>query len=163
MRAMRVQNAVGIYPYTPPISHLYGLEEALNVFDEEGLPNVYARHHYLASGVRAAVHAWGLKLCAVRPELYSDTVSTVMTPEGHSASTVIDIAFRRYELSLGGGLGELGGKAFRIGHLGDLNALMVSGALAGIEMALNDSGVPVEPGTGVGAAMKYWRDNAPNA
>ncbi|MEO7359767.1 MAG: aminotransferase class V-fold PLP-dependent enzyme [Gemmatimonadaceae bacterium] len=160
MRPMRVQNAAGSFPYTPALSHLFGLEEALNMMEEEGLPNVYARHHYLASGARAAVHAWGLKLCAVRPELYSDTVSAVMMPEGHDAAKTIDIAFRRYELSLGAGLGELGGRAFRIGHLGDLNPLMLAGALSGVEMALNDSGVSVELGKGVGAAMTYWRDNA---
>jgi len=160
MRPMRVQNAAGSFPYTPALSHLFGLEEALNMMEEEGLPNVYARHHYLASGARAAIHAWGLKLCAVRPELYSNTVSAVMTPEGHDAAKTIDIAFRRYELSLGAGLGELGGRAFRIGHLGDLNPLMLAGALSGVEMALNDSGIPVELGKGVGAAMTYWRDNA---
>lgn len=163
MRPMRVQNAVGSFPYTPALSHLFGLEEALNMMEEEGLPNVYARHHYLASGARAAIHAWGLKLCAVRPELYSNTVSAVMTPEGHDAATTIDIAFRRYELSLGAGLGELGGRAFRIGHLGDLNPLMLAGALSGVEMALNDSGIPVELGKGVGAALTYWRANAPKA
>lgn len=161
MRPMRVQNAAGSFPYTPALSHLFGLEEALNMMEEEGLPNVYARHEYLASGARAAIHAWGLKLCAVRPELYSNTVSAVMVPEGHDATKTIDIAFRKYQLSLGAGLGELGGKAFRIGHLGDLNPLTLAGALSGVEMAMADAGISVELGKGVGAAMKYWRDNAP--
>lgn len=161
MRPMRVQNALGSFPYTPALSHLFGMEEALNMMEEEGLANVYARHAYLASGARAAIQAWGLKLCAVRPELYSNTVSAVMVPEGHDAAKTIDIAFRRYQLSLGAGLGELGGKAFRIGHLGDLNPLMLAGALSGVEMAMADAGIPVELGKGVGAAMKYWRDNAP--
>ncbi|MBC8088063.1 MAG: aminotransferase class V-fold PLP-dependent enzyme [Phycisphaerae bacterium] len=160
MRPMRVQNALGSFPYTPALSHLFGMDEALNMMEEEGLPNVYARHAYLASGARQAVKAWGLKLCAVRPELYSNTVSAIMMPEGVDAAKVINHAYSRYELSLGAGLGELGGKAFRIGHLGDLNPLMLSGALAGVEMALNDAGVNVELGSGVGAALKYWRANA---
>lgn len=160
MRPMRVQNALGSFPYTPALSHMFGLEEALNMMEEEGLPNVYARHAYLAAGAREAIKAWGLKLCAVRPELYSNTVSAVMMPEGKDSAKVLDNAFRRYELSLGAGLGELGGKAFRIGHLGDLNPLMLSGALAGVEMALNDAGVSVELGSGVAAALKYWHANA---
>ncbi|MEO7362356.1 MAG: aminotransferase class V-fold PLP-dependent enzyme, partial [Gemmatimonadaceae bacterium] len=163
MRPMRVQNALGSFPYTPALSHLFGLEEALTMMEEEGLPRVYARHAYLASGVRAAISAWGLKLCAVRSELYSNTVSTVMVPEGHDAAKIIDIAYRKYELSLGAGLGELGGKAFRIGHLGDLNPLMLAGALAGVELAMADAGMVVALGKGVGAAMQYWRDNAPTA
>ena len=136
------------------------MDEALNMMEEEGLPNVYARHAFLAAGAREAIKAWGLKLCAVRPELYSNTVSAVMVPEGVDAGNVIDHAYRRYDLSLGAGLGELGGKAFRIGHLGDLNPLMLSGALAGVEMALNDAGINVELGSGVGAALKFWRANA---
>lgn len=159
MRPMRVQNALGSFPYTPALSHLFGMDEALNMIEEEGLQNVFARHAYLASGVREAIAAWGLKLCAVRPELYSNTVSAVMTPEGVDAAKVIDAAYRRYELSLGAGLGELGGKAFRIGHLGDLNPLMLAGALSGVEMSLNDAGIKVELGSGVGAALKYWSAN----
>lgn len=156
MRPMRVQNALGSFPYTPALSHLFGMDEALNMIEEEGLQNVFARHAYLASGVREAIGAWGLKLCAVRPELYSNTVSAVMTPEGFDAAKIIDVAFRKHELSLGAGLGELGGKAFRIGHLGDLNPLMLVGALAGVEMSLNEAGVKVELGSGVSAALKYW-------
>ncbi|MGV3708995.1 MAG: pyridoxal-phosphate-dependent aminotransferase family protein [Gemmatimonas sp.] len=163
MRPMRVQNAAGTFPYTPALSHLFGMDEALNMFEEEGHANVYARHAYLAGGVRAAVNAWGLKLCAVRPELYSNTVSAIMTPDGHDAAKTIAAAFTTYGLSLGAGLGELAGRAFRIGHLGDLNQLMLAGALSGVEMALNDTGVKVELGKGVGAALTYWRDNAPKA
>ena len=161
LRPMRVQNKLGTFPYTPALSLLFGLDEALNMLEEEGLPNVFARHTYLASGVREAVKAWGLKLCAVRPELYSSTLSAVMTPTGVDAARVIDFAFRNYGLSLGAGLSELAGKAFRIGHLGDLNPLMLAGALAGVEMALNDAGVSVELGRGVGAATAYWRNNVP--
>jgi alanine-glyoxylate transaminase/serine-glyoxylate transaminase/serine-pyruvate transaminase len=161
LRPMRAQNKLGSFPFTPAGSLLFGLDEALTMMLEEGMPNVFARHRYLADGVREAVKAWGLTLCAVRPELYSNTVSAVVVPNGIDAAKVIDCAYRNYQLSLGAGLGELAGKAFRIGHLGDLNPLMLAGALAGVEMALNDAGVKVECGKGVGAATNFWRTNSP--
>jgi alanine-glyoxylate transaminase/serine-glyoxylate transaminase/serine-pyruvate transaminase len=141
---------------------LYGLREALDLIEEEGLENIIARHHYLAEGVRAAViRGWGLKLCAKTPNWYSDTVSAVMVPDGIDGAHIIDVAFRRYNLALGAGLAKVAGKLFRIGHLGDLNELMLMGALAGAEMAMLDVGVKVEPGSGVAAASNYWRNNDP--
>ena len=77
--------------------------------------------------------------------------------QGFDAAKVIDIAFKRYDVSLGAGLSELAGKVFRIGHLGDMNALTLAGALGGIEMALVDAGIPVTLGSGVGAALQTWR------
>src|SRR2546421_1879606 len=121
-------NATGYFPYTPSIPMLYGLRESLAIIMEEGLDAVCARHARLAEGVRAAARAWGLKLCAKAPKWYSNTVSAVMVPEGKNAADVIDVAFRRYDLSLGAGLARLAGKLFRIGHLGDLNELMLLGA-----------------------------------
>jgi alanine-glyoxylate transaminase/serine-glyoxylate transaminase/serine-pyruvate transaminase len=153
-------NAEGYFPYTPPIAHLFGLRASLDLLLEEGLANVAARHHRLGEGVRRAIAAWNLKLCARDPKVYSDTVSAVVVPDGVDAKRVIDIAFRRYNLSLGGGTGRLVGKVFRIGHVGDINELMVLGALAGVEMALNDIGVPVTLGTGVAAAQKWYRESA---
>ena len=151
---MMQQNAQGYFPYTPAVTLLYGLRESLDMLLEEGLENVYARHHRLADACRAAVKAWNLDLCARDPASCSDTVSTVMTPAGINSSTIVDAAYRRYNLSLGAGLGQLGGKAFRIGHLGDLNELMLLGALTGVEMALQHSGVDVKLGSGVAAAQQ---------
>ena len=153
-------NADGYFPYTPPIAHLFGLRASLDLLLEEGLANVAARHHRLGEGVRRAVAAWGLKLVARDPKIYSDTVSAVVVPEGVDAKKVIDVAFRRYNLSLGGGTGRLVGKVFRIGHVGDINELMVLGALSGVEMALNDIGVPVTLGSGVAAAQRWYRERA---
>jgi alanine-glyoxylate transaminase / serine-glyoxylate transaminase / serine-pyruvate transaminase len=153
-------NAEGYFPYTPPIAHLFGLRASLDLLLEEGLANVAARHHRLGEGVRRAIAAWNLKLCARDPKVYSDTVSAVVVPEGIDAKKVIDIAFRRYNLSLGGGTGRLVGKVFRIGHVGDINELMVLGALAGVEMALNDTGIPVTLGSGVAAAQRWYRESA---
>src|SRR2546421_2767887 len=153
---MTKANASGYFPYTPSLPMLYGLREAVDVLLEEGLENVFARHHRLAEGVRAAVKAWGLRLCARAPEWYSDTVSAIMVPEGINGADVIDVAFRRYNLALGAGLARLAGKLFRIGHLGDLNELMLLGAIAGAEMAMRDVGVKIALGAGVAAAQDHW-------
>lgn len=157
-RAAAAANDQGYFPYTPSAPMLHALRESLRMLlDEEGMPAVIARHHLLAEGVRRAVAAWGLALAAREPRWHSDTVSAVLTPEGIDARAVIARAFDRYDLSLGGGLGPLAGKAFRIGHLGDLNAPMLLGALAGVEMALRDCGVELTPGSGVAAAEEHWR------
>ena len=155
-------NAMGFFPYTPPLPMLYGLREALDLIFEEGLEDIFWRHHYFAEGVRAAAtEGWGLKLCAKAPKWYSDTVSAILVPEGINGAHVIDVAFRRYNLALGAGLSKVAGKLFRIGHLGDLNELMLMGAIAGAEMAMLDVGVEVTPGSGVAAASNYWRANDP--
>ena len=155
---MLKSNKDGYFPYTPSLPMLYGLREALAVLFEEGLENVFARHHFLASGVRAAVlEGWGLKLCARDPKWYSDTVSAVMVPEGFNGIDVIKRAFHRYNLALGTGLSEVAGKLFRIGHLGDLNELMCLGAITGSEMAMRDIGIDVKPGSGAAAAEEYYR------
>jgi alanine-glyoxylate transaminase/serine-glyoxylate transaminase/serine-pyruvate transaminase len=157
---MSKANATGYFPYTPSLPMLYGLRESLAVLLEEGLENVFARHHRLAEGTRAAVKAWGLSLCAREPKWYSDTVSAILVPPGFNGAEVIDIAYRRYDLALGAGLARMAGKLFRIGHLGDLNELMLLGALAGAEMAMRDVGIKLTPGSGVGAAEEYWRSTA---
>src|SRR5882757_1218163 len=157
-------NATGYFPYTPSLPMMYGLRESLTMLAEEGLENVFHRHSYLAGGVRAAVYAgWKLKLCASAPQWYSDTVSAIMVPEGVNGAEVIARAFKRYNLALGAGLSKVAGKLFRIGHIGDLNELMLLGALSGAEMAMLDVGVKIEPGSGVAAAQNYWRGNSPIA
>jgi len=150
-------NETGYFPYTPSIPLLHGLKEAMAVLFEEGLDQVYKRHHHLAEGVRAAVHAWGLKTCAKEPKWNSDTVTAIVVPEGYDAAKVISTAYKRYNLALGAGLSEVAGKVFRIGHLGDLNELMLLGAIAGAEMAMLDNGVKIQPGSGVAAAQAVYR------
>ncbi|MDH3672003.1 MAG: aminotransferase class V-fold PLP-dependent enzyme [Gammaproteobacteria bacterium] len=155
-------NGMGYFPYTPALPMLYGLREALDIIFEEGLDDIFSRHHYFAEGVRAAAtEGWGLELCAKAPKWYSDTVSAIMVPAGINGAHVIDVAFRRYNLALGAGLSKVAGKLFRIGHLGDLNELMLMGAIAGAEMAMLDVGVDVVSGSGVAAASNYWRSNDP--
>jgi alanine-glyoxylate transaminase/serine-glyoxylate transaminase/serine-pyruvate transaminase len=157
---MRKANATGYFPYTPSLPMLYGLRESMAILFEEGLANVFARHHRLAEGTRRAVKAWGLELCAQEPKWNSDTVSAIMVPPGVNGAEVIDVAYRRYNLALGAGLARMAGKLFRIGHLGDLNELMLAGGIAGAEMAMRDVGMKVTPGSGVAAAQEYWRSTA---
>jgi alanine-glyoxylate transaminase/serine-glyoxylate transaminase/serine-pyruvate transaminase len=153
--------STGYFPYTPSIPLLHGLRESLAMLFEEGLEHVFARHAFLAGGVRAAVQlGWRLELCARDAKWYSDTVSAVMLPPGVDGAKLIAHAFRRYNLALGAGLSKVAGRLFRIGHVGDLNELMLLGAIAGAEMAMLDSGVKVEPGSGVAAAGSYWRTHA---
>ena len=160
-RDMVAANASGYFPYTPPLPLLYGLRESLAMIAEEGLENIFRRHSYLAGGVRAAVlTGWKLRLCAVEPKWYSDTVSAVMVPDGVDATQVILRAFHRYNLALGAGLARVAGKLFRIGHLGDLNELMLLGGIAGAELAMLDCGIKVEAGSGGAAAQVYWRKHA---
>ena len=158
---MQRANADGYFPYTPSLPLLHGLRASLDMLFAEGLENVFARHHRLAGGVRAAVAAWDLQTCCREPRWLSDTVTAVMVPPGVNGAHVIDVAFRRYNLALGAGLSVVAGKLFRIGHLGDLNELMLLGALAGAEMAMADVGIAVVPGSGVGAAQEFWRRTDP--
>jgi len=155
---MQKANKDGYFPYTPSLPMLYGLREALDILFEEGLENVFARHHFLASGVRAAVRqGWKLETCSKAEKWDSDTVTAVMVPEGFNGADVISRAYKRYNLALGAGLSQVAGKLFRIGHLGDLNELMCLAAITGSEMAMRDIGIKVEPGSGAAAAEEVYR------
>jgi len=156
-RDMLGATAKGVYPYTPPLQLIHGMSESLTMLFEEGLDTVYARHTRLAEGVRRAVHGWGLDLVARSPDLYSDTVSAIFVPEGFDSNALVDHAFSRYGMSFGVGLGELSGRAFRIGHLGSLTDAMMLSGLATIEMAMADLNYPVKLGSGVIAAQEYYR------
>ena len=145
---------------TPPISHFFGLEAALDMIEEEGLENVFARHRRLANATRACVRHWGqgggLEIYPLDAEAESDSLTAVLMPAGHDADRVRTIASERYGVHLGRGLAALQGRVFRIGHMGDLNEPMLLGALGAIELALADAGVPHQRG-GVDAAMEVLR------
>jgi alanine-glyoxylate transaminase/serine-glyoxylate transaminase/serine-pyruvate transaminase len=145
----------GYFPYTPATNLLYGLREALKMLlEEEGLDSVFARHQRHAEATRRAVRAWGLEMFALDPREYSASLTGVLVPAGHDADRVREVILDAFDLSLGTGLTKLGGKMFRIGHLGDFNDLMLMGTLAGVEMGLGLAGVPVKK-EGVQAAMDY--------
>ena len=156
---MLTSNETGYFPYTPAMTLMRGLRTGTDMLLEEGMENVWARHHRLASGVRAAVDAWGLGIAAKDPSTASDTVTSVVVDRHASANDVILHAYNEYGISLGGGLGPLNGSVFRIGHLGWLNETMVLGVLGGVELVMKDLGIPFEPGSGVGAAINFFTQN----
>jgi alanine-glyoxylate transaminase/serine-glyoxylate transaminase/serine-pyruvate transaminase len=141
-----------LFPFTPATILLYGLREALHMLQEEGLENVFARHHRHAEATRAAVRAWGLEVLCRDEREYSAALTAVVVPDGVDADDVRRLILERFDMSLGAGLGKLAGRVFRIGHLGDFNDLMLAGTLCGVEMGLRLAGVQV--GAGVDAAME---------
>ncbi len=152
-------NGKGFFPYTPATNLLYGLAEAIDMLEDEGLEAVFARHDRHAEATRRAVRAWGLELNCVEPRHHSSSLTAVRMPEGHSADRLRGIILETFDMSLGAGLSQLADKVFRIGHLGDFNDLMLMGTLSGVEMGLAIAGVPHEEG-GVSAAMRYLADTA---
>src|SRR5207237_880668 len=157
---MIANGKTGYFPYTPATNMLYGLAEALKMLlDEEGLDAVFARHQRHAEATRRAVRAWGLEIYALDPREYSASLTGVLMPAGHDADRVRTAILDAFDLSLGPGLTQLGGKMFRIGHLGDFNDLMLMGTLAGVEMGLQLAAVPVKK-DGVQAAMQYLSECA---
>jgi alanine-glyoxylate transaminase/serine-glyoxylate transaminase/serine-pyruvate transaminase len=150
-------NDNGFFPYTPPMNLLRGLRESIDMLMEEGLENVFARHNRMANAVRAAVKAWGMTPIAKEEKWYSDTVTAVKVPEGFDGNEVARHAYRYYNLALSISLAKIAGQAFRIGHLGDMNELMVLTPINGAEMSMKDLGYPIELGSGVAAAQEYLR------
>lgn len=156
-------NDTGYFPYTPATQLLRGLRCSLDLLLEAGMETVWARHKRLAEGVRAAVAAWdGCGLVARGPEWHSDTVSAIYAPPGIDARDVISTAYYKYQTSLGSGLNKLAGRAFRIGHLGSLNPVMLCSAISAAEMALRDAGAQIVPGSGVAAAQEHFRVTTPD-
>jgi alanine-glyoxylate transaminase / serine-glyoxylate transaminase / serine-pyruvate transaminase len=147
-------NELGFFTTTPAINLLYGLREAVRMLEEEGLPNVFARHQRFGEATRRAVAAWGLEVFAAKPAEYSSALTAVMLPNGHDADAFRKVVLEKFDMSLGAGLGKLKGRVFRIGHLGDFNDLMLAGTLSGVEMGLTAARVPFARG-GITAALDY--------
>ena len=152
-------NELGFFPYTPPTNLLFGMDEALGMILEEGMENLFARHRRLAEATRIAVKAWGLEMCCLDPAECTDSLTAVWMPDGHDADKVRRLILDRFDLSLGTGLGKVKGRVFRIGHLGDMNDLMLAGTLCGIEMGLGLAGVPHKK-EGVAAALDHLASTA---
>ena len=155
-------NKGGYWPYTPNTNLLYGLSEALDMLLEQGLDAVFARHQRWAAGVRAAVRAWGLPIQCADASVHSPVLTGVITPAGVDADVLRQLIHRRFDLSLGTGLGKVKGRMFRIGHLGDSNDLTLLATLAGVEMGLKLHGVALA-GSGVQAAMDHFAAQRQNA
>ena len=152
-------NEKGFFPYTPPTNLFYGLEEAIAMLEEEGLDAVFARHARHAEATRRAVRGWGLEILCEEPKDYSNTVTAVLMPEGHSADALRALILERFDMALGTGLARLADKVFRIGHLGAMNDLMLMGTLSGVEMGLALADVPHQA-NGTRAAMDYLTETA---
>jgi alanine-glyoxylate transaminase/serine-glyoxylate transaminase/serine-pyruvate transaminase len=152
-------NKTGFFPYTPAVNLFFALNAALDMLLEEGLENVYARHDRYAEATRRAVRAWGLDLQCQDPRAYAPGVTAIRTPEGHSADRLRNIILEKFNMSLGNGLGRIDDRVFRIGHMGDLGVLQLTGTLTGVEMGLRAAGIPHRPG-GVQAAMDFLAGNA---
>lgn len=144
----------GYFPYTPATNLLFGLKEALQMMREEGLESIYQRHRNYGEATRKAVATWGLEVQSLEPAEFSPVLTAIRMPQGHDADQFRMLALRRFNMSLGAGLGRLKGIVFRIGHLGDFNDLMLLATLAGVESGLALAGVPIERG-GVDAAMRH--------
>jgi alanine-glyoxylate transaminase / serine-glyoxylate transaminase / serine-pyruvate transaminase len=153
-------NKDGYWPYTPNTNLLYGLAEALDMIESEGLDNVFIRHQRWGEGVRAAVNAWGLPIQCADPSVYSPVLTGVITPVGVDADELRRLIYERFDLSLGTGLSKLKGRMFRIGHLGDSNDLTLLAALSGCEMGLKLAGIKLG-GSGVQVAMDYFAAHRP--
>ncbi|MDG4648511.1 aminotransferase class V-fold PLP-dependent enzyme [Roseibacterium sp. SDUM158017] len=162
IRDMARSYAANGYPYTPAVGLLNGLKVSTGMLLDEGLEAVFARHARIADGIRAAVDAWGLTLCAARPELRSNSVSAIRTPEGFDATRIVTHAAETYGVAFGVGLGEVAGKVFRIGHLGMLTDVLALSGIATAEMAMADLGLDVKLGSGVAAAQDVYRSTAPS-
>ncbi len=155
-------NARGFYPYTSPTLLLFGLRESLQmILREEGLANTLARHARLAEATRRAVRAWGLEIVAQDPREYANSLTAAFVPAGVDADDVRATILERFDMSLGTCFGQFRGKAFRIGHLGSMNELMLAGTLAGVQMGLRLHGIGTT--SGVNAALAYLSDRAGDA
>ena len=152
-------NRNGYWPYTPNTNLLYALAESLDMILGEGLPAVFARHQRLAAACRTAVYAWGLEVQCADTTVYSPVLTGVVLPQGFDADAVRQLIYERFNMSLGTGLGQVKGRMFRIGHLGECNDLSLLSALAGCEMGLHLAGVPLL-GSGVQAAMDLLQASA---
>ncbi|MEQ9640181.1 MAG: aminotransferase class V-fold PLP-dependent enzyme [Alphaproteobacteria bacterium] len=157
--AMLTANADDAFPFTPATNLLYGLRAAIDMLNEEGLANVFARHARHGAATRAAVQAWGLRVLARDDREYSGALTAVVMPEGHDADALRALILKHFDMSLGNGLARLKGKVFRIGHLGAFNDLTLAGTLSGVEMGLSLAGVPFQRG-GVDAALKHLMETA---
>jgi alanine-glyoxylate transaminase/serine-glyoxylate transaminase/serine-pyruvate transaminase len=151
------------YAGTPPEHLLYGLRQALDLLFEEGLPNVFRRHQLLAEAVRRAVGVWAegqvIGFNVIEPAERCDTVTPVLA-NGHDPDALRAYCDDKCGVVLGHGIGELSGKAFRIAHMGHVNAPMILGTLSVIEMALGALRIPHGRG-GAQAAINWLGDQVP--
>ena len=146
------------YAGTPPEHLMFALRQALDMLFEEGLDNVFLRHRLLAEAVRRAVEVWSegqaFGFNIAEPEERSDTVTTVLMSDGADPSRLVEYCNEKCGVVLGVGIGDLSGKAFRIAHMGHVNAPMILGTLGVVEVGLKALRIPHGTG-GVQAAVEW--------
>jgi aspartate aminotransferase-like enzyme len=155
----RAAHAKNTTAYTPAISLIYGLAEALRMIREEGLANVYARHDRLARATRAAAAALDLRLLA--PEAPSLAATGIFVPAAIDGGKLSGYLRDKMGVTFAGGQDQLKGKIVRIAHLGYMGAFDTITAIAALEMALQHFGHDVELGRGVGAAQRVLLEALP--
>lgn len=142
--------------WTPAVSLIVGLREALAMLLDEGLPRVFARHEAMAGMVRSACTALGLELYA--PDSPAFSCTSVCVPDGLDGKALIKRLRDVYGMTIADGQGHASGRIFRIGHMGDVDGFDMLSAVAGLEMALADLGYPVKFGEGTRAATERLRE-----
>jgi L-aspartate aminotransferase apoenzyme (EC 2.6.1.1)/phosphoserine aminotransferase apoenzyme (EC 2.6.1.52) len=138
--------------FTPAVSLIMGLREALNMIKEDGLEKVFKRHARLADATRAAAKALGLELYA--PDSPSNAVTAIKAPAGIDGQKIVKILRDKHNITIAGGQSEAKGKIFRIAHMGYLDAYDIIMVVSALEMTLKELGVSVEMGKGVKAAAE---------
>ena len=143
-------------PYTPAVSLIRGLDVALTMLRQEGLPEVFRRHTRLAQATRAGVEGLGLRLFAA-PQAQSDCITSIAMPEGIDGEKVKKLMGQAGVIAAGG-QDSLKGAVVRIGHMGYVDGNDVLLALQALETAMEQVGYPVTPGAAVAAALPSLRD-----
>jgi alanine-glyoxylate transaminase/serine-glyoxylate transaminase/serine-pyruvate transaminase len=146
------------YAGTAPVHLLFALRRAIDMLLDEGLEHVFLRHRLLAEAVRRAVAVWAegqtLGFNIDEASERSDTVTTVTMANGHDPAKLQRYCTEKCGVVLGTGIGDLQGKAFRIAHMGHVNAAMILGTLGVVEVGLNALKMPHGKG-GMEAAVSY--------
>jgi len=146
------------YAGTPPEHLLFALRAALDMIFAEGVNEVFWRHRLLGEAVRRAVAVWAegkaLGFSIAMPSERSDTVTTILMADGRNPGPLQDYCNAKCGVVLGTGIGEMAGRAFRIAHMGHVNAPTVLGTLGVVEMGLKALGIP-HRSEGVQAAIDW--------
>jgi alanine-glyoxylate transaminase/serine-glyoxylate transaminase/serine-pyruvate transaminase len=150
------------YAGTAPVHLLFALRQAIDMLFDEQLENVFLRHRLIGEAVRRAVSVWAegqvLGFNIAEPGERSDTVTTVMMSNGYDPVALHDYCKQKCGVVLGVGIGELAGQAFRIAHMGHINAPMILGTLGVVEVGLNALAIPHGKG-GTEAAIQYLSES----
>ncbi|ELK46471.1 alanine--glyoxylate aminotransferase family protein [Halobacillus sp. ACCC02827] len=154
LRSYKKQLDAGQTPFTPALSLLYGLEQVLNLLEEEGLENVYARHTLMKDMTRNACLALGLPLLVSEAE--ASTTVTSIRPDTFEAEQLRKLANEEFGLIMAGGQKHMKGEIFRIGHMGYCRPANVLQYIGIIEIVLKRLGHEFEPGAGVAAAQEAY-------